>query len=419
MDWTDTPEQGEFRAKVRRFFEEKLPERYKRAPHADYYTVRAVNGDEIVLNSPSWGGDRLSDDPELRAIADGWAAALAAEGYVAAAWPKEHGGAGFSTREQFIFNEERERAGAPRVGGTGAMFLGSLLMVYGDEEQQARYMPPIARGEIEWAQGYSEPGAGSDLASLSLRAERDGDEYVLNGQKIWSTPQTSDAMYCLVRTDPDAPKHRGISFLMVDSLTAPGIVMQPLMNACWDHGRFGETFFDNVRVPAENLIGEENRGWYVAMTLMDFDRASISGTGEDRRTLHKLFDYSHSDEGRQSTRIAEEPGIRAELADRYVEVEVGHNLSNRLAWMQSSGLIPNYEASMGKVFSTELHQRIARTAAKALGLYTNLWPGDPRAPLQGEFSDRYVRMIPDSIAGGTSEIQRNVIATRGLGLPRS
>ena len=419
MDWSDTPEQAEFREYVRRFFEEKLPERYRNAPHADYHTVRAVNGEEIILNSASWTGDRLSENPEIHQAAEDWGAALSAEGYVAPAWPEELGGAGFSTREQFIFHEEREAAGAPRAGGTGAMFLGSVLMVHGNQEQRDRYMPAIARAEIEWAQGYSEPGAGSDLASLSLRADRDGDEYVLNGQKIWSTPQTSDAIYCLVRTDPDAPKHRGISFLMVDSLSAPGIVMKPLLNACFDHGRFGETFFDDVRVPAANLIGEENRGWYVAMTLMDFDRASISGTGEDRRTIHKLIDYSHSKEGRTRNRIADLPSVRAEVADRMIEMEVGHNLSYRLAWMQSSGLIPNYEASMGKVFSTELHQRVARTGAKALGLYTNLWPGEPRAPMQGEFSDRYVRMIPDSIAGGTSEIQRNVIATRGLGLPRS
>lgn len=419
MDWTDTPEQAQFRAIARSFFEKELPERYRNAPHADYHTVRAINGDSIVINSANWTGDRLSEDPSIRKAAEDWTASLADKGYVATAWPKELGGAGFTTREQFIFHEERERAGAPRIGGTGAMFLGSLLMVHGNEEQRARYMPPIARGEVEWAQGYSEPGSGSDLASLTLRADRDGDEYVLNGQKIWSTPQTSDAMYCLVRTDPDAPKHRGISFIMVDSLTAPGIVMQPLMNACWDHGRFGETFFDNVRVPAANLIGEENRGWYVAMTLMDFDRASISGTGEDRRTLHKLIDYSHTPEGQRTTRSAKLPTVRAEIADRYVEAEVGNNLSYRLAWMQSSGLIPNYEASMGKVFSTELHQRVARTGAKTLGLYANLWPGESHAPIEGEFADRYVRMIPDSIAGGTSEIQRNVIATRGLGLPRS
>ena len=418
MDWNDTPEQARFRARARRFFEEKLPARYRDAPHADYHAVRAVNGDPIVLNAASWTGDRLSEDPEIRRAAADWSAALSAEGYVAPAWPQELGGAGLSTREQFIFHEERERAGAPRAGGTGAMFLGSVLMVHGNEEQRARYMPAIARGEIEWAQGYSEPGAGSDLASLSLRAERDGDEYVLNGQKIWSTPQTSDAIYCLVRTDPDAPKHRGISFLMVDSLTAPGIVMHPLLNACWDHGRFGETFFDNVRVPAANLIGEENRGWYVAMTLMDFDRASISGTGEDRRTIGALIAYARTPEGRARTRFGLST-VRAEVADRMVETEVGHNLSYRLAWLQSSGLIPNYEASMGKVFSTELHQRVARTGAKALGLYANLWPGEQRAPLRGEFADRYVRMIPDTIAGGTSEIQRNVIATRGLGLPRS
>ena len=418
MDWNDTPEQAAFRAKIHAFFEEKLPDRYKHSRgSADAFVVRGTHGGDIIMPEPSWEADRLSDDPEITAAVQAWTDALVEEGFVAAAWPKDLGGAGFSTREQFIFNEEREAASAPRVGGTGAMFLGSLLMVAGTPEQQAKYMPAIARGEIQWAQGYSEPGAGSDLGSLQLRAERDGDDYVLNGQKIWSTPQTGEAMYCLVRTDPDAPKHRGISFLMMEDLYVEGVDVVPIRNICWDDSSFGETFFDNARVPAENLVGEENRGWYVSMTLMDFDRASISNTGNERRQLDRLAEYAKTDEGQRTTRF-DEPTIAAEIADRYIEVEVGRNLSLRLAWMQASGLIPNYEASMGKMFSSETGQRVARSGAKALGLYTNLWPGDERAALHGEFADAYVRTIPYSIRGGSSEIQRGVIAGRGLGLPR-
>jgi alkylation response protein AidB-like acyl-CoA dehydrogenase len=298
------------------------------------------------------------------------------------------------------------------------MFLGSLLMVYGTPEQQAKYMPPIARGEVEWAQGYSEPGAGSDLGSLQLRAARDGDDYVLTGQKIWSTPQTADAMYALVRTDPQAPKHKGISFLMIEDFNIPGIDKRPIENAAWDHSSFGETFFDGARVPVANRVGEENRGWYVAMTLMDFDRASISNTAENRTLIDELIEFLDTPEGSSYWPAHELAPVRAEIADRAIEVEVGYNLSLRLASMQAQGLIPNYEASMGQVFAKALDQRTARTGTKAFGLYATLWPGDPRAPMTGKFTQRYVRTIPSTIAGGSAEIQRNVIASRGLGLPR-
>ena len=381
-------------------------------------SVPGPDGMTMWFDEPGWDHDRLSEDPAIRAASQEWTDALVAEGLVTPAWAKEHGGGGLTTIEQFVFNEERERASAPRVGGTGAMFLGSLLMVYGSEDQQAKYMPPIARGEIQWAQGYSEPGAGSDLGSLQLRARRDGDEYVLSGQKIWSTPQVSDAMYALVRTDPDAPKHRGISFLMVDDMQTEGISLRPIENAVFDHSSFGETFFDEARVPVANRIGEENRGWYVAMTLMDFDRASISNTAEDRTQLEALQHYIDTAEGKSRSRVAESPTIRAELADRAIEIEVGYNLSLRLASLQSKGLIPNYEASMGQVFAKALNQRMARTGTKVFGLHANLWPGDERAPLTGMFTRSYVRTIPSTIAGGSAEIQRNVIATRGLGLPR-
>ena len=417
MDWSDSADQAAFRAKVRNFMHERLPSRYK-ARFASYSRHEIPSPVEtLVMPGASWDTDRMSDDPEVRKQCQDWVEALNEQGWVAAHWPSELGGAGLSTIEQYILNEERTVADAPRVGGTGAMFLGSLLMVHGTPEQRARHMPAIAAGKINWAQGYSEPGAGSDLGSLALRAVRDGDEYVLNGQKIWSTPQTADAMYALVRTDPDAPKHRGISFLMIEDFRIPGISWRPLMNACFDHSSFGETFFEDARVAATSLIGEEHRGWYVAMTLMDFDRASISNTAEQRLDMQELISFVKG-EGRDLVRIAERPPLRGEIADRMIEIEVGYNLSLRLAWMQSSGLIPNYEASMGKMFSTELLQRVARSATKTFGLYANLWPGDERAPLAGKHTYQYVRTIPRTISGGSSEIQRNVIATRGLGLPR-
>ena len=198
MDWNDTAEQAAFRAEVRTLIGEKLPERY-----------RDSRGD--------WQNDRVSDDPRVRETAQGWVDALAEKGWVAPHWPQEYGGAGLSSMEQFIFNQEMSEARAPRTGGRGVGLLGPALIVYGTEEQKREHLPKILSGEVAWAQGYSEPGAGSDLASLQTRAARDGDEYVLNGQKIWTSEvHTADWLFALVRTDPDAPKHRGISFLMMD-----------------------------------------------------------------------------------------------------------------------------------------------------------------------------------------------------------
>ena len=421
MDWADSPEQAAFRRKVSAFFEEKLPARYKEHySTAEIHPIRASDGREIPMSGRGWAEDRMSEDPAVKGAAEEWGKALAAEGYVASSWSKELGGAGFSVMEQFLFNEERERAHAPRVGGTGAMFLGQLLMVHGRPDQQEKYMPAIAVGDIDWCQGYSEPGAGSDLASLQLRAEKDGDDYVLNGQKLWGNPMTSDAMYCLVRTDPDAPKHKGISFLMIEDLRTEGITMGFIPNMANDYPGNGETFFSNVRIPRANLVGEENQGWYVAMTLMDFDRASLSNTVEDRSMMQGLIDYVGTDEGKARSRVGERATVRAEVVDRMVEIEVGRNLSLRVVSMQNAGLIPNYEASIGKSFSTELRQRAARTGTRVFGLWANLWPlpDDDLAPLGGEFTSNYCRTVGYTIYGGSSEIQRNVIATRGLGLPR-
>ena len=327
MDWTDTPEQAEFRAYVRRFFEEKLPDRYRHAPHADFHNVRAVNGEEIILNSASWTGDRLSEDPEIRRAADDWAAALSAEGYVAPAWPRELGGAGFSTREQFIFHEEREKAGAPRVGGTGAMFLGSVLMVHGNEEQRDRYMPAIARGEIEWAQGYSEPGAGSDLASLSLRAERDGDEYVLNGRKWWSSgaPDPRCKVGILMgKTDPTADRHKQQSMVVVP-MDADGLKMERILTVFgYDdapHGH-GEVSLTDVRVPAENLLLGEGRGFEIAQGRLGPGRIHhcMRTIGVAERALALMVDRVNNRVA-FGRKLADMGSIREDIAKSRIEID--------------------------------------------------------------------------------------------------
>ena len=263
MEWLDSPDQAHFRAQVRAVIESRLPARYREMAASDAPT-----------EEQPWQVDRISEDPEHRAAAEEWRAALSARGWVAPHWPPEYGGAGLSPMNQFILSEEMARAGAPRVGGTGVGILGPALIIHGSEEQKREHLPRILSGERVWAQGFSEPGAGSDLASLQTRAVRDGDEWVINGQKIWTTlAHTVDWLFALVRTDPEAPKHRGISFLMMDKAT-PGITVRPLINAAFRHN-FNETFFEDVRVPASHLVGEENRGWYVAMTLMDFERSNV------------------------------------------------------------------------------------------------------------------------------------------------
>jgi alkylation response protein AidB-like acyl-CoA dehydrogenase len=313
--------------------------------------------------------------------------------------------------EQFILNQEIARAGAPNVGGSGVSLLGPTLIVHGTEEQKKRYLPPILDGEVTWAQGYSEPGSGSDLASLQTRAVRDGDDFVINGQKIWtSAAHTSDAMFALVRTDPDAPKHRGISFVLIDDMRTPGISVRPLVDMSEGH-YFNEVFFDNVRIPATNVVGELNRGWYVGMTLLDFERSNIAGAVAARRTLLRLVDMVHADEGLR--RRAEGDSLRQQIAQRYIETEVMFQYSFRIISMQARGMIPNYEASTAKLFNSELSQRIAETAMECLGLRGNLTEGDERS-----FTKGYLGAVPATIRGGTSEVQRNIIATRGLGLPR-
>lgn len=407
MDWSDTPEQAIFRSEVREFIQHNLPERYR---------VLASES-----RDPGWRGgwrtDRVSDDEAIRSAAIEWADALRQRSWIAAHWPIEYGGAGLGPAEQFILNSELAIANAPeQVGGTAVTMLGPTIIAHGTDEQRQKYLPAILAGDVSWAQGYSEPGAGSDLGSLQTRAVRDGDDYILNGQKIWTSgAHLADSLFMLVRTDPDAPKHRGITFLLVDDIRAPGITIQPLINMAWEHG-FNETFFEDVRVPV-NVVGEENRGWYVGMTLLDYERSSIGGAVGIRRALALLV---------QALSSAEIPGpavvsttVRAEIAERVIEAEVGFNFSRRIVSMQARGLVPNYEASMGKMYLTELMQRSARTGMRALGLYAAIWDEEAsHTPLHAYFTHRYISTIPYTIGGGTSEIQRNIIATRGLGLPR-
>lgn len=339
---------------------------------------------------------------------------LAERGWVAPAWPKEYGGQGWGYVDQTIFAEELAYAGAPegaRVFNVG--MIGPTLIVHGTEEQKKEHLPRITRGEVVWCQGYSEPGAGSDLASLQTRAVRDGDDYVVNGQKIWTTgAHHADWCFLLARTDPDAPKHRGISFLLVDMKT-PGISVEPIVNMAGYH-EFNQVFFEDVRVPVRNRVGEENSGWYVAMTLLDFERSNVASVAANQRLIEQLAGEARAGRTNGMPRDV----LRQKLADLHVSNEVGRLLSYNIAWMQEAGKIPNYEASVIKVFATELAQRIANFGVNMLGLSGQLEPGSKHAPLHGRVPKEHQIQVSPTIYSGSSEIQRNIIATRGLGLPR-
>jgi alkylation response protein AidB-like acyl-CoA dehydrogenase len=407
MNFKDTPEEAAWRQEVREFIRTELPDDLK--PTAEGQRDRRTDGD-VFGRGGAWRE---------------WNKRLAAKGWIAPAWPKEYGGAGMSVMQQFIMNEEFAEARAPRPGGIAVGFAGPTIISLGSEEQKRKYLPEILSGEVIWCQGYSEPGAGSDLASLQTRAVRDGDEYVVNGQKIWTSgAHVAKWMILLARTDPDAPKHRGISYFIVD-MKSPGITVRPLVNMADSH-EFNEVFFDNVRVPRANLIGEENRGWYAAQTTLSFERSNIGSAVGQRQTIEDLVRYAREHKDGKST-LARNPALRLELADRYVEAQTATMLSYKIISIQAKeGVAPGHEASVAKLFGTELNQRIYRTAMKMLGLYGQL---DRRMqkdeavasylPLRGRIEYMYLRSVANTIEGGTSEIQRNIVATRGLGLPRS
>ena len=339
---------------------------------------------------------------------------LASKKWIAPAWPAEYGGLAWSHIQQMIFSEEISYAGAPdggRVFNVG--MIGPTLIVHGSPEQKKQHLPRITSGEVVWCQGYSEPGAGSDLASLQTRAVRDGDDYVVNGQKIWTTgAHHADWCFLLVRTDPDAPKHKGISFLLAD-MKSPGISVRPIVNMAGYH-EFNEVFFEDVRVPVSNRVGEENNGWYVAMTLLDFERSNVASIAANQRTLELLGKYLHDNNAGGSYRDI----LRHRLADLWIANETGRLLSYRTAWMQEAGKIANYEASVIKIFATELGQRITNFGVNLMGPRGALEPGSKHVAYDGVIEKGHLSNVSPTIYSGSSEIQRNIIATRGLGLPR-
>jgi alkylation response protein AidB-like acyl-CoA dehydrogenase len=391
MDYRFTPEQEKWRQEIRAFLKQELRP-----------------GDEQ--------GDEADSD-EQWAFARAFQKKLAAKKWLVPHWPKQYGGADMGIWDQVIMREEMAYSRAPLTDFFGINMLGPVLMMYGTEEQKKEHLPGIASAEVTWSQGYSEPGSGSDLASLQTRAVRDGDDYVINGQKIWnSNAHRADWMFLLARTDPNAPKHKGITFFLTPT-SAPGFSTRPLVNMAGLH-QFNETFFEDLRIPARNVVGEENRGWYVGAALLDFERSGIGSSATSRRSIDDLLEYAKAapkSNGNGSARRL----MRTMLAELVIESEAGRYLSYRVASMQARGEVPNAEASMAKVYLSELGHRVYNAGIQVMGLYGALRPeAAKRAQLKGAFGMGYMVSLGLMIAGGTSEIQRNIIAQRGLGLQR-
>jgi len=334
-----------------------------------------------------------------------------ARGWLCPTWPKQYGGLEASNIDRLIIWDEMAYCEAMEVWA-GVRMAGPTILLFGTEEQKSEYLSPIARGEVDYAAGFTEPDAGSDVAAIRLRAVEDGDDYVLNGQKLFNTGCHFAQYHWLgARTDPDAPRHRGLSLFIVD-MKSPGITLRPV----WTFGgwRTNEVFYDNVRVPKKNMVGEKNRGFYYIAISLDFDRAAT--TGRMQRNFEQLVEYAR--ERQQDGRTpGKDPLVRSRLTELAIEVEILRCLIYRHAWLRDRGVVPNYEASMIKVFSSELGQRLSRCGTEMLGLYGQLQEGSKWAPLNGRIEHECRSSTHVSIFGGTSEVMRNVIATRGLGLP--
>ena len=393
-----TPEEQAFRQEVQAFLRSNLPEDLAR---------------KVRL------GRRLAKSDHQR-----WQKILSEQGWYAVNWPVEHGGTGWSVVQKHIFDEECAAAGAPRIISFGVNMVAPVIIKFGTPAQKDYYLPRILSGEDWWCQGYSEPGAGSDLASLKTRAQREGDHYVVNGQKTWTTlGQHANRIFCLVRTDPGAKKQEGISFLLID-MDTPGITVRPIITLDGEH-EVNEVFFDNVRVPVENLVGEENRGWTCAKYLLTHERTGQAGIGLSKAALEQLKRIAMAEtvHGRP---LIEDPMFRARIAEVEMRLMAVEMSTLRILAATRDGGVPGAESSLLKIQGSEIRQAITNLMRKALGpnalpfLEHELEPDFDGDPLYQDYSaapaSQYFNMRKLSIYGGSNEIQKNIIAKMVLEL---
>lgn len=398
MDLSLTEAQSAFRDEVRTFLKENLPEEIKNAQQ---------------------GGAHLTEQQYRE-----WHKILADKGWSTPLWPKEHGGTGWSPVEYAIFDEECYMMGAPRVLPFSVSMLGPVLINFGNDEQRARFLPGIRSGEDWWSQGFSEPGAGSDLASLKTSAVRDGDHYIVNGQKTWTTlGQHGDWIFCLVRTDPNAAKPQmGISFILID-MKSEGVEVRPIITLDGSH-EVNEVWFTDVRVPAENLVGEENKGWTYAKFLLQNERIGIAGIGQSKAQLASLKRLAAT-EKKNGKPLAEDPVFRLKLSEVEIELRALDLTNKRMLVETERGMDPGPVSSMLKIRGSEVAQRLYELKMEAAGLYA--LPFQPEAgeagwngelagtTAQARSAPHYLNTRKISIFGGSNEIQRGIISKMMLG----
>jgi len=386
MDLAYTPAQDAFRAEARAWLEANVPAQ------------------------PLRSFDTAAGAAEHRA----WERVLHAGGWAMVPWPVAYGGRGANLLEWLIFEEEYYRAGAPRrVNQNGIFLLGPTIMEFGTAEQKARYLPRIASSEELWAQGWSEPNAGSDMAAIAASARREGDHYVLRGQKTWASRGAfADWLFGLFRTDPSTERHKGLSFLLVP-LDLPGVTVRPIAQLDGEAG-FAEVFFDDARVPVANRLGDEHRGWQVAMATAGFERGlMLRSPARFQATAQRLVDLYRENAGDA------EPTLREAVVQCWMDAEAYALETYRTVCRMLGGGKIGFEASLNKIFWSELDVRMHETALRLLGARADLLPEAPAARGVGEWLDGYLFSLSGPIYAGTNEIQRNVIAERILGLPRS
>jgi len=394
MDLNLTAEEKQFRDELRSWLEANVPKDWS-----------------------EWREKPIEESfPYLKA----WQRKLYEGGWAAVSWPKEYGGRGASLMQQSIFWEEMSRVEAPPMANSlGLGLIGPTIIAYGTDAQKKQFIPKILSAEEIWCQGFSEPNAGSDLASLQTQARLDGDNYVVNGQKVWTSyGWVGDWCELVVRTDANVPKHKGLTVLLID-MKSPGVEVRPLRQMTGE-SEFGEIFFRDVRVPKENVLGNVNDGWNVAVSTLMYERGSYGARLHliFKRNIGRLIELAHTFQKNGRT-AAQDPLIRQKLAQCYAEIEVMRlNQMRAFSRITATG-VPGPEGSIQKIFWSELNQRVQQVAQELLGPYGQLQAGDPLAPDKGIWAYGYLRTRGNTIEAGTSEVQRNIIGHFVLGLPRS
>ena len=388
MDFKFTPEQEAFRQEVRNFLEEEIKQ----------------------------GTFEPMCDGWLQGFSTEFSKKVSEKGWLGLTWPKEYGGQERSQIDRFILTEQMLRYGAPAAcHWMGDRQIGRAIIASGTEEQKKEYLPKIQKGEIFVGLGMSEPEAGSDLASLKTRAVEDGDDYIIDGQKLWtSCAKYMTHVYLVARTDPDAPKHRGITEFIFP-VDLPGITIRPIIDITGTEA-WGEVFYDGVRIPKSCMIGEKNRGFYQILNQLDYERAGLERLMGNYSLFEAIIQFTKETK-RKGKPLCEDPLIRHKLAQLQVEFEVGRLLTYRVALVMDEGRAPNVEAAMAKGYCTTFEQRLASVATEILGLYGQLWAESKWAPILGMASHSYLGSKGYSLQGGTTEVLKNIVANRGLGLP--